>query len=106
MEHDPQASLPATSEATSQLAGSNTARLEILQELLAAELSLDTSSHPSIAYTPAYFLGRHEVILLNIMLVLSSSMTNECKDGKENLGWVTLYSNVSTERLPQRVNIR
>lgn len=61
LEHDPQASMPATSEATSQLAGSNTARLEILQELLAAELSLDTSSHPFIAYTPAYFLGRHEL---------------------------------------------
>uniref|UniRef100_A0A0P4VYC8 BPL/LPL catalytic domain-containing protein n=1 Tax=Scylla olivacea TaxID=85551 RepID=A0A0P4VYC8_SCYOL len=61
LEHDPQASLPATSEATNQLAGSNMARLEILQELLATELSLDISSHPSIAYTPAYFLGRHEL---------------------------------------------
>ena len=31
----------------------------------------------------------------------SSSKINECKDGKENLGWVkdTLYSNVSTDSL-------
>ena len=61
LEHDPQANLPASSEATRQLAGSNTARLEILQELLATQLSLDTSSHLPITYTPAYFLGRHQV---------------------------------------------
>ena len=40
-----------------------------------------------------------------VMLSLNSSKTNECKDGKENLGWVrdTLNSYVSTECLPQRV---
>ena len=39
------------------------------------------------------------------VIMVSSSKTNECKDGKENLGWVrdTLYSYVSTECLPQRV---
>lgn len=61
LEHDPQTSLPVTSEASTQLAGSNTARLEILRELLASELSVDTSLHPVMTYTPAYFLGRHQV---------------------------------------------
>ncbi|XP_050714902.1 mucin-5AC-like isoform X4 [Eriocheir sinensis] len=61
LEHDPQSSLPVASEASSQLAGSNTSRLEILRELLASELNLDTSLHPLVTYTPAYFLGRHQL---------------------------------------------
>lgn len=61
LEHDPQSSLPVASEASSQLAGSNTSRLEILRELLASELNLDTSLHPLVTYTTAYFLGRHQL---------------------------------------------
>ncbi|KAJ9584247.1 hypothetical protein L9F63_021409 [Diploptera punctata] len=43
---------------------SNTARLEILQDLLSTHLGLQCSSKQSMPqYTPAYFLGRHETKL-------------------------------------------
>lgn len=44
---------------------SNTARLEIFKDLLSTHLDVEVSSeHQSqVDYSPAYFLGRHEVIL-------------------------------------------
>lgn len=41
---------------------SNTARLEIIQDLLSMHLGLEcTTSQKLPSYTPGYFLGRHEV---------------------------------------------
>lgn len=41
---------------------SNTARLEIIQDLLSTHLSLECASNQNLpSYTPGYFLGRHEV---------------------------------------------
>ncbi|XP_071518260.1 uncharacterized protein Hcs isoform X3 [Panulirus ornatus] len=61
LERDPRECF-ATSESTSKLAISNEARLEILRDLLSSELILDTTTLTSVsAYSPAYFLGRHEL---------------------------------------------
>ncbi|XP_042229880.1 biotin--protein ligase-like isoform X2 [Homarus americanus] len=47
---------------TSKLSISNEARLEILRDLLSTELCLDTNmSTSATSYSPAYFLGRHEL---------------------------------------------
>jgi hypothetical protein len=41
---------------------SNTARLEIIQDLLSTHLGLECASNQNLpSYTPGYFLGRHEV---------------------------------------------
>jgi hypothetical protein len=41
---------------------SNTARLEIIQDLLSTHLGLECANNQNLpSYTPGYFLGRHEV---------------------------------------------
>ncbi|XP_069191803.1 uncharacterized protein [Procambarus clarkii] len=69
LERDPRECF-ATSGVISKLAISNEARLEILRDLLSTELSLDTTMSSTVTtYSPAYFLGRHELkqTLLNTL---------------------------------------
>lgn len=62
---------PSTTE---KLSTCNQARLEMLRDLLASELGLDTSisATASSSYTPAYFLGRHEVRHVSLTRVYCS----------------------------------
>lgn len=51
---------------------SNTARLEIIQDLLSTHLGLECSGSQNMpSYTPGYFLGRHEVGTLVVQMLLS-----------------------------------
>jgi len=53
---------------------SNTARLEIIQDLLSTHLGLECSSSQNMpSYTPGYFLGRHEVGTVVVQILLSHS---------------------------------
>ncbi|KAK4319414.1 hypothetical protein Pmani_009649 [Petrolisthes manimaculis] len=56
-------SMKPSPSTTERLSTSNQARLEMLRDLLASELGLDTSSSVTAVaqHTPAYFLGRHEL---------------------------------------------
>ena len=54
---------------------SNTARLEIIQDLLSTHLGLECSSSQNMpSYTPGYFLGRHEVgtVVVQVLFLHSS----------------------------------
>jgi hypothetical protein len=53
---------------------SNTARLEIIQDLLSTHLGLECFSSQNMpSYTPGYFLGRHEVGTVVVLMLLSHS---------------------------------
>ncbi|KAK9874227.1 hypothetical protein WA026_002579 [Henosepilachna vigintioctopunctata] len=58
------------------LKDSNRARIEILTDILSNRLDIDcTKTLDEISYTPAYFLGRHD---------LKMEMINECKEIVDN----------------------
>ncbi|CAG9814996.1 unnamed protein product [Phaedon cochleariae] len=54
---------------------SDSARMEILKDILSNRLDIDCSTGMEIAYTPAYFLGRHEMKL---------KLLNDCDSIKDN----------------------
>lgn len=56
------------------LKGSNTARLEIIQDLLSTHLGLECCGSQNMpSYTLGYFLGRHEVRTVVVQMLLSHS---------------------------------
>lgn len=52
-------------------------RVSLLADLLSNYLSLEcTSSQDTVKYTPGYFLGRHEVIFLQLVSEHAKEMSN------------------------------
>lgn len=47
---------------------SDQARLEIFKDILTKHLDIDCGSYTALPYTPAYFLGRHDVSTLVLHL--------------------------------------